>query len=176
MNQIDLSGVFDGVKPQEDNILPRLVTMIQIAEPIQEKDIPSRLLVTVNGDEIIRYQNLAHLPVEVRDVISTLPGSMGFSKRILLEKIEKLKIAVENMKPLKPLKPLDPPQFLEGDLVRIIEDPMGILTNKDLIGKVGVVKEVVSLGTLYHYLVGFDLEGRDRFLPLLGEMLEKVEK
>lgn len=172
MNQIDLNGVFDGVKPQEDNLLPRLVTMIQVEEPVQEEDIPSRLLVTVNGDEIIRYQNLAHLPVEVRDVISTLPGSTGFSKRILLEKIEKLKIAVENM------KPSDPPQFLEGDLVRIVEDPMGILVNKDLIGKVGVVKEIVSLGTLYQYLVGFDLEGRDRdrFLPLLGEMLEKVEK
>lgn len=172
MNQIDLNGVFDGVKPQEDNLLPRLVTMIQVEEPVQEEDIPSRLLVTVNGDEIIRYQNLAHLPVEVRDVISTLPGSTGFSKRILLEKIEKLKIAVENM------KPSDPPRFLEGDLVRIVEDPMGILVNKDLIGKVGVVKEIVSLGTLYQYLVGFDLEGRDRdrFLPLLGEMLEKVEK
>ena len=97
MNRIDLNGVFDGVKPREDNILPRLVTMIQVEEPIQEEDIPSRLLVTVNGGEIIRYQNLAHLPVEVRDVISTLPGSIGFSKKILLEKIEKLKKSVEKI-------------------------------------------------------------------------------
>ena len=98
MNQIDLNGVFDGVKPQEDNVLPRLVTMIQVEEPVQEEDIPSRLLVTVNGGEIIRYQNLSHLPVEVRDVISTLPGSIGFTKDILLEKIDKLRNAVENLR------------------------------------------------------------------------------
>jgi hypothetical protein len=97
MNNIDLSGVFDGVKPQEDNVLPRLVTMIQVTEPIQENDVPKRLLVTVNGGEVIRYQNLSHLPVEVRDVISTLPGSVGFTKDILLEKIDKLRNAVENL-------------------------------------------------------------------------------
>jgi hypothetical protein len=101
MNQIDLNGVFDGVKPQEDNVLPRLVTMIQVEEPIQEEDIPSRLLVTVNGGEIIRYQNLSHLPVEVLNVINSLPGSsMGFSKvtkHFLLKEIEKLRIAVEKI-------------------------------------------------------------------------------
>ena len=101
MNQIDLNGVFDGVKPQEDNVLPRLVTMIQVEEPIQEEDIPSRLLVTVNGDEIIRYQNLSHLPVEVLNVINSLPGSsMGFSKvtkHFLLKEIKKLRIAVEKI-------------------------------------------------------------------------------
>ena len=98
MNNIDLSGVFDGIKPQEDNVLPRLVTMIQVTEPIQEKDVPKRLLVTVNGGEVIRYQSLSHLPVEVVRVIDTLPGFVGFNKDILLEKIDNLRNAVENLK------------------------------------------------------------------------------
>jgi hypothetical protein len=97
-DKVDLSGVFDGVKPQKDNVLPRLVTMIQVEEPIEGKDIPSRLLVTVNGGEVIRYQNLDKLPVEVKRVIDTLPGSMGFTKDILLKNINSLRLAVKMMK------------------------------------------------------------------------------
>ena len=98
MSQFDLAGVFEGVKPQEDNLLPRLVPMIQVSEPIGENDVPRRLLVTVNGGEVIRYQNLAKLPLEVQRIINTLPGSVGFTKDILLKNIENLRIAVENMK------------------------------------------------------------------------------
>ena len=98
MSQFDLAGVFEGVKPQEDNLLPRLVPMIQVSEPIGEEDVPQRLLVSVNGGEIIRYQNLAKLPLEVQRIINTLPGSVGFTKDILLKNIENLRIAVENMK------------------------------------------------------------------------------
>ena len=97
MNQIDLSGVFDGVKPQEDNILPRLVTMIVVEEPIREEDVPGRLLVSVNGGEIVRYQNLAKLPVEVTRILTSLPGSLGFTKDVLLKNIENLRIAVEKL-------------------------------------------------------------------------------
>lgn len=170
MSQFDLAGVFEGVKPQEDNLLPRLVPMIQVEEPIGDEDVPSRLLVNVNGGEIIRYQNLSHLPVEVVRIIDTLPGSMGFSKVILLANIDKLRNAVENM------NPPDPPRFHPGESIRIIEDPMGILVNVELIGKIGVVKEIVSLGTTYRYLV--EVEGRDwdNPVPLLGEMMEGMEK
>jgi len=97
MSQFDLAGVFEGVKPQEDNLLPRLVPMIQVSEPIGEEDVPSRLLVNVNGGEIIRYQNLAKLPLEVQRIINTLPGSVGFTKDILLKNIENLRIAVEKL-------------------------------------------------------------------------------
>ena len=97
MSQIDLNGIFDGVKPQEDNVLPRLVTMIRVEEPIEEGDIPLRLLVDVNGGEIIRYQNLAKLPVEVTRILTSLPGSPGFTKDILLKNIDNLRIAVEKL-------------------------------------------------------------------------------
>ena len=97
VSQIDLRGVFDGVKPQEDNVLPRLVTMIRVEEPIEEGDIPLRLLVDVNGGEIIRYQNLAKLPVEVTRILTSLPGSPGFTKDVLLKNIENLRIAVEKL-------------------------------------------------------------------------------
>ena len=171
MNNYDLTNVFDGVKPVAENSIPRLVTMLQVEEQIEEDKIPSRLLITVNGEQVIRYQNLEHLPVEVRDVIGTLPGSMGFSKHILLEKIEKLKIAVEN------LKPTEPPKFVAGDPIRIIQDELGMLMNEEVIGKFGVVKEVVPLGTDYKYIV--DVMGDDGKLlksdfPLFDLMMHKV--
>lgn len=95
---IDLSGVFEGVRPVAENTIERLVTLLRVEEPIEEEKIPGRLLVTVNGDQVVRYQNLDRLPVEVKRIIDTLPGSMGFSKDILLKNINSLRLEVEMMK------------------------------------------------------------------------------
>ena len=94
MNHIDLNGIFDGVKPTVENNLERLVYQIRVEEPIEEGEIPKRILFNVNDGETLRYVHMGSLPQEVVDVINRLPGSTGFSKHELLKSVEKLRESV----------------------------------------------------------------------------------
>ena len=160
-DKIDLSGVFDGVKPTVENNLERLVAQIRVEEPIEVGDAPRRILFNVDGGETLRYVHMGSLPREVVDVINRLPNSVElFSKRELLKSIEKLRESVLEL-------PTPPHKFNVGDKVRIIQDP-----NEDLIGKIGVVREVDLMSVSYKYTV--DLGYRE--IKLLEEMLEMVDE
>jgi hypothetical protein len=160
-DKIDLSGVFDGVKPTVENNLERLVAQIRVEEPIEEGEVPKRILFDVNGGETLRYVHMGSLPQEVVDVINRLPNSVElFSKRELLKSIEKLRESVLEL-------PNPPHKFNVGDKVRIIQDP-----NEDLIGKPGVVREVDLMSVSYKYTV--DLGYRE--IKLLEEMLEMIDE
>ena len=94
-DKIDLNGVFDGVKPTVENNLERLVAQIRVEEPIEEGEVPKRILFNVNGGETLRYVHMGSLPQEVVNVINRLPNSVElFSKRELLKSIEKLRESV----------------------------------------------------------------------------------
>ena len=94
-DKIDLSGVFDGVKPTVENNLERLVAQIRVEEPIEVGDAPRRILFNVDGGETLRYVHMGSLPQEVVDVINRLPNSFDlFSKHELLKSIEKLRESV----------------------------------------------------------------------------------
>jgi hypothetical protein len=166
MNHIDLNGIFDGVKPTVENNLERLVYQIRVEEPIEEGEIPKRILFIVNGGETLRYVHMGSLPQEVVDVINRLPNSVElFSKRELLNSVEKLRESV--------LKLPDPPhKFNIGDKVRIIQDELKIMMNQDLIGKPGVVREVDPMSVSYKYTV--DLGYRE--ITLCEDMLEMIHE
>jgi hypothetical protein len=165
-DKIDLNGVFDGVKPTVENNLERLVAQIRVEEPIEEGEVPKRILFNVNGGETLRYVHMGSLPQEVVNVINRLPNSVElFSKRELLKSIEKLRESVLEL-------PNPPHKFNVGDKVRIIQDELGIMVNEDLIGKPGVVREVDLMSNFNKYTV--DLGYRE--IKLLEEVLEMVDE
>ena len=165
-DKIDLSGVFDGVKPTVENNLERLVAQIRVEEPIEVGDAPRRILFNVDGGETLRYVHMGSLPREVVDVINRLPNSVElFSKRELLKSIEKLRESVLEL-------PNPPHKFNVGDKVRIIQDELGIMVNEDLIGKPGVVREVDLMSNFNKYTV--DLGHRE--IKLFEDILEKVDE
>ena len=166
-DKIDLSGVFDGVKPTVENNLERLLAQIRVEEPIEEGEVPKRILFYVNGGETLRYVHMGSLPQEVVDVINRLPNSVQlFSKRELLKSIEKLRESVLEL-------PNPPYKFNVGDKVRIISrDELKIMMNPDLIGKPGVVREVDLMSNFNKYTV--DLGHRE--IKLFEDMLEKVDE
>jgi len=164
-DKFDLNGVFEGVKPIVENNLERLVPQIRVEERIETGDAPRRILFTVNGGETLRYVHLGSLPEEVVDLIGKLPASFGFSKRELLNSVEKLRESV--------LRLPDPPhKFSTGDKIRIIQDELGIMVNPDLIGRTGTVCEVDPMGSSYKYTVDLG----DRKLTLLEDMMEKTDE
>lgn len=164
MSDLNLNDVFEGTKTQEENSLPRLVTMIQVTERIDEKDVPSRLLVRVNDGEIIRYQNLAHLPVEVQNIINSISsGAIVVSKQTLLLRAKELLASIENL-------PDPPAKFKRGETVRIVEDEYGIMTNPKLIGRTGTIVDIIPVGKDHKYVV--KVEGSDDLVRLIEDMLE----
>lgn len=96
---IDLSGALEGTRPLTENSIPRLVPMITVEEPVSVDDAPDRLIFVVNGEERLRYVNLASLPSELVRVVNFLPGRPGlsFSKEHLVEAVKDLLVASERL-------------------------------------------------------------------------------
>ena len=75
-DKIDLSSVFDGVKPVPEVKISRITAMMHIDEHMEDEELPNRVLFTVppkhnKGEEkVVRYARINSLPTEMRNLIN----------------------------------------------------------------------------------------------------------
>lgn len=86
--------------PIAENSIPRLVPMITVKESVSVDDAPDRIIFVVNGEDLLRYVNLAAIPSELVRVVNLLPCRPGsiFSKVHLVEAVEDLLVSAKKIK------------------------------------------------------------------------------
>ena len=109
----DLSGALDGVKPIPDEKISRITTMIRVDEPMEESDLPDRILFNLppTGEggnyQVVRYVRINSFPIEVRNIINTLQsyklllgevtvGDTGFD--YILQNVDELRSKILSLK------------------------------------------------------------------------------
>jgi len=135
---LNLNEVFEGVKPIPDFKIPRIENMMNVDE--HQDEFPRRIIFNTPGDVQESYVRMGSLPEELRNLIHEIhkfDGSWYNLDRIIMFSQKIVEFSQREKKRLEEITELE--GFMVGDEVEIIRDKLGIMCNKNLIGKRGKV-------------------------------------